>query len=80
MDVTRATQESEGFDDRDGIRNGVADQFVKFGGGVLEYPHLPQQRLTLAVANVTASSQGIQVGRNRPFQSRLLPGYITGGC
>ena len=34
MDVTRATQESEGFDDRDGIRNGVADQFVKFGGGV----------------------------------------------
>ena len=63
MDVTRATQESEGFDDRDGIRNGVADQFVKFGGGVLEYPHLPQQRLTLAVANVNCVLEVLRPAR-----------------
>ena len=50
MDVTRATQESEGYNHRDSIWNGVADQVEEFRGGVLEYPHLPQQRLTVANA------------------------------
>lgn len=52
MDVTRATQESEGFNHRDGIWNGVADQVAEHRRGVPEYSHLPQQRLM--VANATA--------------------------